>query len=136
LATSPPLDCLPANTGTEHLAHCAPGAAPLRPRAGSARRVPGTPEWPAAAQSRGGHGCPHGAGPAGRLGDSGGDGGSGGAATRFRRVPAAVMDSDSVNLGSNPSPPAKHRRARASGPFRLWVRWAESTGYAALWGRA
>ena len=30
-----------------------------------------------------------------------------------------TTDSDSVNLGSNPSPPAKTRRARESGPFRL-----------------
>src|SRR6185369_4830297 len=30
-----------------------------------------------------------------------------------------TTDSDSVNLGSNPSPPAKNRRARASGPFVL-----------------
>ena len=33
-----------------------------------------------------------------------------------------TTDSDSVNLGSNPSPPATNLKARASGPSRLWLR--------------
>ena len=70
-------------------------ALPVRPRCvpgRAARRVPGAPEWPAAGQSPGGHGSPHGAAPGRHLGRLWGDGGRGGEGPGIRRPVSALIN--------------------------------------------